>query len=141
MLRQQHAWVTPLNDAAVSSTGMLREADFQVAFCQDILERTPEHSEALALLGEAYTSRGDFKKGLETDLQLSRLKPDSGIVHYNLACSYALMGMKDEALATLRHAVALGYSDRDHLCNDKDLESLRDDPRYHELIEQWPVAK
>jgi len=115
----------------------IQEDEFLVAFCEDVLARAPEHVEALALLGEAYTARGDFQKGLETDLRLSRLKPDSGVVHYNLACSYALTGQKDEAMGALERAVALGYSDRDHLCNDSDLESLRDDPRYQALLSEW----
>lgn len=123
------------------ANGALKDADFQVAFCEQILARMPEHAEALALLGEAYTARGEIEKGLQTDLHLSRLKPCSGIVHYNLACSYALLGRKDEALATLKRALELGYSDREHLCNDTDLQSLHDDPRYLALIEQWPATR
>jgi tetratricopeptide (TPR) repeat protein len=123
------------------ANGTLKDADFQVAFCESILARMPEHAEALALLGEAYTARGEIEKGLQTDLRLSRLKPHSGTVHYNLACSYALMGKKDEALETLKRALELGYSDREHLCNDSDLQSLRDDPRYQTLIEEWPAAR
>jgi tetratricopeptide (TPR) repeat protein len=121
--------------------GTLKDTDFQIAFCESILAQTPDHTEALALLGEAYTARGDFEKGLQTDLHLSRLKPCSNAVHYNLACSYALMGRRDEALGALRRALELGYSDREHLCNDRDLQSLREDPRYQALIDQWPVGK
>jgi tetratricopeptide (TPR) repeat protein len=123
------------------ANGILKEADFQVAFCENILAKTPEHVEALALLGEAYTARGEIEKGLQTDLRLSQLKPCSGIVHYNLACSYALMGKNNEAVDALRRALELGYADREHLCNDTDLQSLHDDPRYLSLLEQWPTAK
>lgn len=112
---------------------------FLIAFCEDILARAPEHLEALALLGEAFTAQGDFQKGLEADLRLSRLRPDSGVVYYNLACSYALTGRKEEALVTLKRALALGYSDREHLCNDSDLASLHDDPRFQALLAEWPA--
>jgi len=122
----------PLSDGKAA-----KEDDFVIAFCEDILSRAPEHVEALALLGEAYTARGDYQKGLETDLLLSRLKPESGTVQYNLACSYALTGKKDEAFVALQRALALGYSDREHLRNDSDLASLRDDPRYQALLSDW----
>lgn len=117
--------------------GQRKDDQFVIAFCEDVLSRAPEHVEALALLGEAYTARGDYQKGLATDLLLCRLKPDSGIAYYNLACSYALTGRKDEAFGALQRALALGYADREHLCNDSDLASLRDDPRYQTLLSEW----
>lgn len=110
------------------------DPDFEVRFCQDILNRAPDHPEALALLGETYTRRGDYAKGLETDLRLSHLRPMSAAVHYNLACSYALLGQREQALEILEQAVALGYADLDHLRDDGDLEALRDDPRYRALL-------
>ena len=98
------------------------DLDFTIEFCEEILARDPEHFEALALAGESYTRRGDYEKGLQTDLALSRLRPDNGVVQYNLACSYALNGLKDEAFDALERAVDLGYQDLDHLLHDRDLE-------------------
>ena len=91
-------------------------------------------TEALALVGESYSKRGDYQQGLEADLTLSRLRPDSGVVHYNLACSYALLKKKDSALEALAQAIELGYRDLDHLRKDRDLEFLHDDPRYQALL-------
>jgi hypothetical protein len=58
------------------------------------------------------------------------------VVYYNLACSYALTGQKDEALGALREALELGYRDLEHIRQDQDLEILRGDRRYVELVEQ-----
>jgi tetratricopeptide (TPR) repeat protein len=117
-------------------TPLPRDADFEIQFCKDILRRSANHVEALALLGDAYTRKGQYQKGLELDLRLSRLRPDSKHVQYNLACSYALTGQTEEAFAALELAVELGFDDVEHLRDDQDLEPLRSDPRYAPLLER-----
>ena len=115
---------------------LANEQDFDVEFCQHILARDPNHAEALALLGEAYAKRGEYAKGLDADLRLSRLSPENDVVQYNLACSYALNGQKEDALEALVRAVELGYRDLDHLRNDRDLAILKSEPRYSALLER-----
>jgi tetratricopeptide (TPR) repeat protein len=112
------------------------EADFEIAFCEDILKTDPAHFEAMSLLGDAYTRKGEFQKGLELDLRLSRLCPDNKLVRYNLACSYALTGQKDKAMTCLNKAVELGYRDVEHLRQDHDLDALKTDPRFQTLIKK-----
>jgi adenylate cyclase len=116
------------------------QVEFEIQFCQRVLERAPAHYDALTLLGEAYTRHGDFDKGLELDLKLAQLQPRNGMVRYNLACSYALTGRTDDALKNLSTAVDLGYNDVEHLCKDKDLAVLKEDPRFQTLVEKL-VAK
>ncbi|MCZ7644116.1 MAG: hypothetical protein M5U26_02360 [Planctomycetota bacterium] len=110
--------------------------DFEVAFCEDILKRAPGHFEALSLLGEAYARRGQYEKGLEADLKLTRMHPESNAAYYNLACSYALNARKDEALTALKRAVRLGYRDVEHLRSDRDLTILHGDKRFQRLIQR-----
>ena len=43
------------------------------------------------------------------------------VVHYNLACSYSLLGSVNKALKSLGKAIDLGYNDISHLENDSDL--------------------
>ena len=54
---------------------------------------------------------------------------------YNVACASALLLKSDHALASLTQAVDLGYRDADFALEDPDLASLRDDPRFADLIE------
>jgi len=49
--------------------------------------------------------------------------------HYNAAGQFALAGKKDDAFAELKLAYAQGYPDRSAIDKDKDLASLKDDPR------------
>lgn len=110
------------------------EGDFDVLFCEGILRDDSNHFEAMVMLGDAYTRRGEYLKGLELDLRLSNIKPDNKLIRYNLACSYALTGQKEKALNTLNKAVELGYRDLEHLRQDHDLDVLKTDPRFQNII-------
>jgi hypothetical protein len=53
---------------------------------------------------------------------------------YNFACGAALAGHRDEAPEYLRHAIDRGYTNADHMAKDEDLTSLRDYPKFQELL-------
>ena len=56
-------------------------------------------------------------------------------IHFNLACTYALQGKKDQAFEQLEMLYATADTLMYHWVElDADLASLRDDPRYTELI-------
>ena len=112
-----------------------RMLDFEIWFFEGVLERCPDYVEVMQALGHCYTSRGYYEKGLWVDRRLTGLCPRDPIVFYNLACSYALIGEVDDAFESLRHAIALGYDDVQHLNTDPDLRSVRADSRYGEVLE------
>ncbi len=108
--------------------------DFEIKFFEGLVKDNPKFIDALIPLAEAYTKKGFHKKGLVVDKRLARLRKNDPIVHYNLACSYALLGQKKEALLALQKAIRLGYADFAYLRKDKDLKSLHNDPAFHSLI-------
>ena len=57
-------------------------------------------------------------------------------VMYNLATGYALLGDRDSAFVWLNQAAVAGFSQSDQLNGDEDLASLRDDPRYADVLGQ-----
>ena len=118
----------------LSSFGQEDDARFEVEFFEELVSRDPCNEEALMILGNTYTRRGDYEKGLNVDRRLVRLRPADPIVYYNLACSYCLLRHIDESLAALERAVSLGYNDVPHLTKDPDLANLRSDPRYRRLL-------
>ena len=107
--------------------------DFEISFFEGLVKKNPNFVDALIPLAEAYTKKGLYRKGLVIDKRLARLKKKDPIVHYNLACSFALVGEKEEAFLALGRAVKLGYHDFEHLKRDPDLKSLHDDPRFKTL--------
>ncbi|MCZ6596707.1 MAG: hypothetical protein O7B99_03620 [Planctomycetota bacterium] len=107
-------------------------------FLADILEREtarhPDNLAALSDLAHALTLLGRLEDGLAVDRRLVRLEPENPVLHYNLACSLALLERTDEAFEVLHRAVEVGYDDLEHLLQDEDLANLRGDSRYDELV-------
>jgi len=113
------------------------DLDFEISFYENLLKGKPDFVDALIALGDAYTKRGRCKEGLKIDQRLARLKPDDPVVHYNLACSYSLLKMSDLCLEALEKAIHLGYSEFSFMQKDPDLEFIRKDPRYRELLSRY----
>ncbi len=108
----------------------------ELHFLEALRKRCPSHEPILEALGHLYTRVGRYQDGLQIDLELTRLRPREPENWYNLACSYALIGDHEKALASLDHGVDLGYSDGDWMRTDPDLESLRGDARFQALVKR-----
>ncbi len=122
------------------STKKLREQsqlDFELDFLGRVLERDPYFVDALRAHAGNLASKGQYARALQLDRRLVRLVPENAIDWYNLACSYALMGMADPALDALERAFVLGYSWLRWVRKDPDLKSIRRDERFARLLEQF----
>lgn len=112
------------------------QVDFEIGLYERILESDPCFAEVLRVLGHHLTGKGHYDRGLRVDRQLVRIFPQDPWVRYNLACSYALLKHSRPAVDALRKAIELGYSDAEHLEQDSDLDSLRNDPEYRRLLKE-----
>lgn len=111
----------------------MNDLDFEIDFYERLLKEKPNFIQALIALGEAYTKKGFYKKGLLIDRKLARLRPRDATIRYNLACSYSLLGEIKQALEELRLSIRLGYTDFGYIDKDPDLENLRNHPDYKEI--------
>jgi len=109
--------------------------EFEINFYERLLKEYPNFVDVLMALGETYTRRGWYEKGLEIDRRLSELRPHEPVIWYNLACSLSLLKRYDDSLGALRQAIALGYDDFEYLLKDSDLSSLRQLPKFRRLLE------
>jgi len=110
-----------------------RELEVKISFLEGLIRRDPQYVEALQLLGDHYSQRGDFCRSLRVDRRLSQLQPDNPLVFYNLACSHSLNGELDQAASALEKALTLGYRDFKWLARDPDLSQLRQHPLYRRI--------
>lgn len=108
---------------------------FEAAFCLEILSRRPHYAEALQAAAHALTHLGFYEDGLRLDRRLFQIFPHDAMTVYNYACSLALTGDVDGSFGMLSRAIELGYCDADHMHDDPDLDNLRSDPRFLELLE------
>ncbi|MGH7702874.1 MAG: protein kinase domain-containing protein, partial [Gemmatimonadales bacterium] len=100
------------------------------------LELNPDDARALVLGAGALAQLGEQDRAVEWARRGLALDPDDSGVLYNVACVYALEGKTDEALACLDKAVQNGFGHREWLENDSDLDSLRGDGRFQDLLKK-----
>jgi tetratricopeptide (TPR) repeat protein len=113
------------------------QLDFELEFFGAMLDQLPAYVDVLRAHGNNLTLKGRYVEGMEIDKKLIQLKPGDSLAHYNLACSFALLKQPDQALKTLRRAVELGYRDFRYMKQDRDLESIRRDPRFKQLLREY----
>jgi tetratricopeptide (TPR) repeat protein len=107
---------------------------FDIRFLEDLLARIGEDTDLLAHLGLLYTKAGRHRDALAVDRRLAALRPRDPVAFYNLACSHSLLKQLTRGFAALRKAIQLGYRDFDHMQLDMDLEHLRKDPRWADVM-------
>jgi tetratricopeptide (TPR) repeat protein len=86
-----------------------------------------------------YPLRKQYEAGEYAEV-LARLRerveeaPQYGLLLYNLACLESLTGDKAQAVEHLRSAIELSEQFRDYARQDSDLDAVRDDPAFEELM-------
>jgi len=110
------------------------QSSFDIRFLEDLMVRMGDNSDLLAQLGCLYTQCGRYRDGLGVDRRLVALRPRDPISYYNLACSHSRLKQAMRAFAALRRAIELGYRDLEHMQVDHDLENIRKDPRWSDLL-------
>jgi len=132
----------PEGHAASAGSALARpheqnQLDFEIDFFGHILERFPNYVDVLRVQGNNLTLKGRYADGLSIDKRLVALRPQDPLAHYNLACSFALLRKSGLALKTLRRAIELGYRDFRYMREDHDLDSIRHDPRFRQLLREF----
>ena len=113
------------------------QLDFELDFFEAVLGRLPDFTDVLRAQASNLTLKGLVKEGLKVDQRLVAVRPHDPTAHYNLACRYAILRQPDLAFQTLRKAVELGYRDFRYMSQDRDLDSIRKDPRFRQLIREY----
>lgn len=113
------------------------QIDFELEFFAGVLARSGDYIDVLRVMGNLLTLKGRFAEGMQVDKRLVQLRPNDSLAHYNLACSFALLKRPDQSIKTLRRAVELGYHDFRYMREDHDLDSIRQDPRFRQLLREY----
>jgi tetratricopeptide (TPR) repeat protein len=87
-------------------------------------------------IADGYRQAGRFDEGRAIMDQLIAEKPDYWATHYNAGCFESLAGNPDAAFEHLRRAKELATAEESaqYFREDSDLDPLREDPRFQELL-------
>jgi hypothetical protein len=84
-----------------SALGVLAERtqlDFELEFYGALLAAAPDFADVLRAQACNLTMKGRMQDGLAIDTQLVQVRPHDPTAHYNLACRYAILKQRDQAL-------------------------------------------
>ena len=107
---------------------------------EQVLALNPQDGRALSLGAGALIDDGQTERALEWSRQCLDLYPHDTSALVNVACVHARVGQRDQALDLLERVFARGCGKRDWVANDPDYASLRNEPRFHRLLEQSQVS-
>jgi tetratricopeptide (TPR) repeat protein len=135
--RPEDSPVRPVGAPSLAEMAERSQLDFELDFFGAVLSSQPNYVDVLRAHATNLTLKGRYEDGMTIDQRLILLRPSDYLAHYNLACSYALLRQPDLALKTLRRAIELGYRDFRYMKQDRDLESVRRDPRFKQLLREF----
>ena len=105
-----------------------------VEAAEEHLKLNPDDARALYIGANGLVSLGQFEEGLRWAQLARELQPNEPMALYNLACVYSLAGETDEAIDCLATCIDNGFSYRDWVEHDSNLDAIRDNPRFAELM-------
>jgi adenylate cyclase len=116
---------------------MLEAAKMTLERSERAVAKDPTSGQALASGANALMILGDTERARDWSRRALLLDPDNLIISYNLACAFAQTGgATEDAISALRsfcEGIQTAQNIR-HLESDPDLDPLRDDPGYKEML-------
>jgi adenylate cyclase len=110
----------------------LREEELQ--FYPKYLTQNPDDARAHLFYAHSLVQAGDVE-GAKTEAGVAlELSPNDAVMLYNTACLYARLGENQPAIAALKNAIDSGFTQYDWVKRDPDLNGIREEPGYLELM-------
>jgi len=98
------------------------------------IEIHPDDPRALYLGAGILVRMGDLERGFEWAHRALEIDPDETSILYNVACVYALLNRKEDAIQCLEKVMEHGTFYKNWAAKDSDLDSIRSDARFQMLL-------
>ncbi len=105
-----------------------------VSAAEQHLQLNPDDTRAMYMAANGMAALGDHQRGKELAERALALRPDDPMLLYNIGCIYSLLGCFEQAIACLEKAAQLGIRQKGWFENDSNLDPLRQDPRFQQLV-------
>lgn len=122
--------------------GEVGEQEKAVISLNKALKINPNYALGYYDLGTIFAKKGNRGEAMVCLEKYLELQPseDGHMVAwalYSISCLHALEGSKEEALKFFERALKEGLREREHIEKDKDLDTLRGDPRFVRLMKEY----
>jgi TolB-like protein/Tfp pilus assembly protein PilF len=94
----------------------------------------PDDTRAWTMGAAIFAELGEPERAEEWVRRAILIDADEPIIEYNAACVFTGLGKYDEAISCLESSVLSGALSKSWVENDPDLDPLRADPRFQELL-------
>ena len=94
----------------------------------------PDDARAHLFYANSLVRAGKIQEAKSEAAKAVEINPHDPLVQYNVACFYGVIEDKKMAIQTLKSACAAGYQDYEWIRRDSDLNSIRQEPEYLELM-------
>jgi tetratricopeptide (TPR) repeat protein len=123
---------------AYDASGMYSDA---ISICETALRSDPSNQDCLQVVGYAYAKSGRRREAEEVIRKFEEIGRTEYSVIYRPAVIHALLGDKEKAFAALEKAFAAHDWDISRINVDPFVDSLRDDPRFKDLIKRMGLTQ
>ena len=98
------------------------------------LKLEPDNVRARCIGAACLIEIGETAKALDWADQIMNSNPRDASTLYNLSCVYSVAGQIPKAVDVFAKAVIAGFSDKNWIENDPQLDNIRNEPQFQELI-------
>lgn len=109
--------------------------DRLIDFYPEYLTRHPDDSRARLYLAVNLAEAKRGEEALKQADEALKTSPNDPLMLYNAACLYSRLDDRERAIETLKRSVEGGFGYYDWIKTDPDLENIRGEPRYLELMD------
>ena len=129
------------NDLSMVYDGLGEKEKYQemintlLGFYPRYLSHTPDDARGHMYYAIILAQASRFEEAKVEGKKALELNPGDSLMMYNAACLYARLNDKRLAVETLKRSIDAGQEDFEWIKRDSDLDSIRDEPGYLELME------
>ena len=107
----------------------------QIRLVEQQLELTPDDARACIFAAISHSVIHEPDKSMQYAERALTIDPDDPMLLYNVACTYAQLDKREDALACLERAVDKGFGHKEWIEHDPDLNTIRDMPRFQAIAQ------
>ncbi|MGH9947493.1 MAG: protein kinase domain-containing protein [Pyrinomonadaceae bacterium] len=123
---------------AYNASGMYAEA---ISTCETALRADPGNQDCLQMVGYAYAKTGRRREAEDVIRKFEELSRTGYVITYRPAVIHALLGDKERAFAGLEKSFSARDWDIARINVDPFVDSLRDDPRFKNLLKRMNLPE